>query len=166
MREENKKPAEPMSMQKRTALLRYMAILFAVAFLLVLLSYLIQVCNSQSTITQLNATSASALQNAEHLQETNRTLSEDNKKLGDELSNAQAAILEYQEAVDASRQGALLEGRTQATAEVQAAYDLLLLALNTQDEDVCRQALQELEPRKGKLSEAALKQYEALKKAE
>ena len=78
---EEKEPRSAMSEQKRTALLRYMTILFAVAFLLVLLSYLIQVFNSQSTITQLNATSASALQNAERLQDTNRELTEENQRL-------------------------------------------------------------------------------------
>ena len=91
MNEENKPQSASVNQQKRTALLRYMTVLFAVAFALVLLSYLIQVFNSQSTISQLNATSASALQNAERLQDTNRELTEENKRLNDELDDAMEA---------------------------------------------------------------------------
>ena len=59
----------PISDEKRTALLRYMAILFGVAFLLVLLTFLIQLRDSKQTISELNKSNASALQNAGKLQD-------------------------------------------------------------------------------------------------
>lgn len=75
--------------KKKTALLRYMTILFAVAFLLVLFSMLTQMRNSQSTISQLNQSSSSALQKAELLQEENRTLEEKNADLQQQLDQLQ-----------------------------------------------------------------------------
>ena len=50
-----------------------MAILFAVAFVLVLLSLILQTHSSKSTISELSAASTSALDNAVKLQEQNRT---------------------------------------------------------------------------------------------
>ncbi len=163
MSEEQKKPEIPVSHQKRTALLRYMAVLFAVAFALVLLSYLIQVRNSQTTITQLNATSASALQNAERLQDTNRELTEENKRLNQELDNALMASLEYQEGAEANEKAAWTEGQSDGAAKAQKAYDLLLQAMEAgRDQEALGKALTELEPLKDKLSPEALKKYEAL----
>ena len=70
-------PAQPeaekpqmMAPKSRNALLRYMTILFAVAFLVVTVSLVISMRASQNTITALNQTSASALQNAEQLQDS------------------------------------------------------------------------------------------------
>ena len=60
-------PAQPeaekpqmMTPKSRNALLRYMTILFAVAFLVVTVSLVISMRASQKTITALNQTSASA----------------------------------------------------------------------------------------------------------
>lgn len=167
MSEENKTPDVPVSNQKRTALLRYMTILFAVAFALVLLSYLIQVRNSQTTITQLNATSASALQNAEQLQETNWELTEENERLNAELNNAADAMLEYQESAETARKAAHQEGRIlgaeEGTAQTRTAYDLLMQGLAAEnDKETLQKVLTELEPIKSSLSESALKQYDGL----
>ena len=169
MNEENKQQTAPVNSQKRTALLRYMTVLFAVAFALVLLSYLLQVFNSQSTISQLNATSASALQNAERLQDTNRELTEENKRLNDELDNAMAANLEYQEAVTAAHYTDLAEGWEKGHTETQEAYDLLIQAAMTADETEKARLLKELEGKETYLSDAAkeaLKQLKAPKEAE
>lgn len=152
-----------MSSAKRTALLRYMAILFAVAFLLVLLSYLIQVFNSRDTISQLNATSASALQNAERLQETNRELSQENKKLRDELNDARTATQEYQESVSTAIEIAHQEGALDA----QTVYDLLFEAEDAQavgDYESLKAVLAKLEGHEGVLSQTAKARLEALKK--
>ena len=150
-----------MSAAKRTALLRYMAILFAVAFLLVLLSYLIQVRNSQTTITQLNETSASALQNAETLQATNRELTEENDRLETELEQAQQALEQAQAETETQREAAAQQARD----DVRQAYDLLLSAkraFDQADKAGFDQAITALTPLKAQLSESALAQLEAL----
>ena len=169
MNEENKQQSAPVSDHKRTALLRYMTILFAVAFALVLLSYLIQAFNSQSTINQLNATSASALQNAEHLQDTNRELTEENERLNAALDNANALAMEYYESVRTEREAAEVKGRNAATAETQQVYDLLVKAAMTQDEAEKARLLKELEGRDSYLSDeakAAIKQLKTPKEPE
>ncbi len=160
MNEEKKNT--PVSSEKRTALLRYLAILFAVAFLLVLLSYLIQGFHSQSTIDKLNITSASALQNAERLQEDNRELTQENNDLNDELDNARAAILEYQESAKAESKAAADEARQSAAKAVQKAYDLLLIANNAANKEEMTQALEALKQEKEYLSEQGRKLYEQL----
>ena len=167
MSEEKKIPEVPVSHQKRTALLRYMAILFAVAFALVMLSYLIQVRNSQTTITQLSETSASALQNAEQLQETNYELTQEIERLNEELDNATLAILEYQESAEAARKAAyqegIVEGREEGTTQTRKAYALLAQALEIEDDkEALQKVLEELEPIKSSLSQTALKQYDGL----
>lgn len=169
MNDENKQQTEAVSNHKRTALLRYMTILFAVAFALVLLSYLIQAFNSQSTINQLNATSASALQNAEHLQDTNRELTEENERLNAALDNANALAMEYYESVRTEREAAEVKGRNAATAETQQVYDLLVKAAMTQDEAEKARLLKELEGRDSYLSDeakAAIKQLKTPKEPE
>ncbi len=165
MNEENKQQA-PVSDHKRTALLRYMTILFAVAFALVLLSYLIQVFSSRDTISQLSATSASALQNAERLQETNRELTEENKRLSDELDNSNALAQEYYESIIANRKTAEAEGWQKGAEDTQKAYDLLVKAAVTQDEAEKTRLLKELEGKESYLTDeakAALKQLKAPK---
>ena len=63
---EQPQPPAPLSDARKAALLRYMAILFAVAFLLVLLSLILQTHSSKSTISELSAASTSALENLPH----------------------------------------------------------------------------------------------------
>ena len=66
--------SEKLPKAKRSALVRYMAILFAFAFVLVLLSLVMQYYRSSETISELNASQANALARAEQLQEENRSL--------------------------------------------------------------------------------------------
>lgn len=163
MNEENKPQSAPVNSQKRTALLRYMTVLFAVAFALVLLSYLIQVFSSRDTISQLNATSASALQNAERLQDTNRELTEENKRLNDELDNANAQAQEYYESMIASRKTAEVEGWEKGAADMQQVYDILVKAAVTGDETEKARLLKELEGKESYLSDEAKAALKALK---
>lgn len=163
MNEENKQQSAPVSDHKRTALLRYMTILFAVAFALVLLSYLIQVFSSRDTISQLSATSASALQNAERLQDTNRELTDENERLRGDLDDARASILEYQESVAAGRITAQAEGRESGITAAQRAYDLLLRAALAQDAQEKARLLKELEGQEIYLSDAAAEVLRQLK---
>jgi len=74
MNEENAKPLEE---SKKLSALRYLAILFAVAFVLVLVSMLAQFRNSSAAIHELTQSGISALQNAEVLQQNNRALEEE-----------------------------------------------------------------------------------------
>ena len=64
--------------RKKNALLRYVAIMFAVAFVFVLLSMFGQMRDSKSAISELNQSSSSALQKAEALQEHNQELEKEN----------------------------------------------------------------------------------------
>lgn len=57
-------PAKGITPKKKQALLTYMTILFVVAFLLVLLSFFIQLRDSRATISELNESSMNALKNA------------------------------------------------------------------------------------------------------
>ncbi len=66
---------------KRTALLRYMIIMFAVAFVLVLMSMVLQTRSSNSTISELHQSSTSALTKAKQLQDTNRDLQDQIREL-------------------------------------------------------------------------------------
>lgn len=97
---------------KRTALLRYMAVMFAAAFLLVLLSLILQMRSHNTTISQLNQSSASALAKAEQLQEENR-------KLQEQLSEARRYV------------GLAREEGEEDVANTATAYDALLKVLTT-----------------------------------
>ena len=59
---------KPLSEKRKSALLRYMAVLFCAAFILVLISLILQTHSSKAKISELNAASTSALSNAEALQ--------------------------------------------------------------------------------------------------
>lgn len=89
--------AKPMDEKRKTALLRYLVILFAIAFLLVLISMLCQLRNTQSTVSELAQSSTSAAENIQLLQEKNRNLEaslaaeqEANKNLLDALGESEA----------------------------------------------------------------------------
>ena len=68
---------KPLSEKRKSALLRYMAVLFCAAFILVLVSLILQMHSSEAKISELNAASTSALSNAEALQNENRALQDD-----------------------------------------------------------------------------------------
>lgn len=116
MRKEDKTPETFQSRlpgAKRTALLRYMAVMFAAAFLLVLLSMIFQMRSHNTTISQLNQSSASALAKAEQLQE-------DNRKLQKDLSTARQYVAAARE-----------EGERDVE-DTRTAYDALLQVLGTE----------------------------------
>ncbi len=168
-----------LSTGKRNALLRYMAILFGVAFLLVLLSFLIQMRDSRDTISDLHESNASALQNALQLQEENQALTAANAKLTERISDLEAEA----ESVSASYTGRLedlesqiaqaktrqeeAEAESQATlTNTQAAYDLLVTAQAAsarRDRAALTTALENLAPQLTLLSPAAQIQYNELR---
>ena len=92
---QDKQPA-PLSEARKTALLRYMAVLFAVAFLLVLLSLILQAHSSKATISELTQTSSSALSNVEQLQAQNRDLQDEKQTLTQEKSELEAQAEDLQ----------------------------------------------------------------------
>lgn len=152
MNEENKTNA--MDDRKKTALLRYLAVLFAVAFLLVLFSMLMQMRNSRSTISQLTQTSTSAAENIQQLQENNR--------------NLEAALKAEQEA----NQNLLsaLEKSEHQTELTEQTYEQLLLVQklaaqgNREGNVALSRALDALEEMKDHLDSNGLELYESLMK--
>ena len=168
-------PAEKASLsdKKRAALLRYMAILFGVAFLLVLLSFLIQIRDSRETISDLNQSNASALQNAGKLQEENQALSAAKEELEAQLSEAQAAMAEAEGLEsqvdnltrDNEELTGLLAESQQQVLDTQEAYELLMEAAEADrqdDEEALRNTLSKLAPLEGCLSSDAKSQYDIL----
>ena len=156
MSEENNKPAEnevsqsapeapepaekkPLSDKKKTALLRYMAILFAAAFVLVLVSLVLQMHNSQQTISELNETKSNALTNAEQLQAQNRELQQDKTDLQSQLDDLQKQ-LDDEKAMNEDLQKASDDAEAQLTATqeenqraidyTKEAYDALMVAVS------------------------------------
>lgn len=171
--ESEEKPKPVLSDKRKRALINYMAILFAVAFLLVALSLAIQRRDSQAQISTLGATANSALEKADQLQETNRLLQAQldeaaaaQKSLESELAQTQAQLrttTEAQESLSASNQELLQE---KLSAEHQAnAYRLLVQALSARDsEDLkgLQEALAALEQESQYLDETDLATYQAL----
>lgn len=80
---------------KRTALLRYLIIMFAVAFVLVLMSMVLQVHSSNATVSELHKSSTSAMAKAQQLQDDNRALSDRVAVLEQELAEVSSALEEY-----------------------------------------------------------------------
>lgn len=182
---EEKKPAEQLDAaqteqelaKKRNAFLRYMTIVFAVAFLLVLVSLVLQMHTAKAAMSDLKESNSSALTNAaanaELLQDDNRKLQEQVDALtaelaeADEARSAQAeriAALEKELAEARDADGELSEERL-ARAETIQAYDALLTALRctTREGNVTfSKAIGTVESYKDRLSEAALAVYEGL----
>lgn len=90
-------PGKPLSEKRKAALLRYMTILFSAAFVLVLISLILQMHSSEAKISELNAASTSALSNAEALQAENRSLQDEKIALEQENKELQAKLDELNE---------------------------------------------------------------------
>ena len=161
--------------KKKNAMLRYIGIMFVVAFVFVLVSMLGELRTSEATITELNQSSTSALQKAEQLQDTNRQLETDNayltgriEELEKQLADAELDLAVSQEKADTLKsQLADLETEL-AAAETehenrQMAYDLLVQALSVSAEKQ-PSIVSELDHYKQYLGENALKIYENLSK--
>ena len=123
--------------KRKNAMLRYIGIMFLVAFVFVLVSMLGELRSSEATISALNQTSSSAITKAEQLQDHNRQLEKDNaylegriEELEKNLAQAEADLgdarsdLSEQDKELASLQTELSELLKDLT-ELQAAYDQL-----------------------------------------
>ena len=133
---------------RKSALLRYVAILFAVAFLLVLLSMLGQMRDSKSAISELSQSSSSAIAKAEQLQEDNLELTQDKKFL-------QQQVLQLTEDNEIAKEE--LVSMAEQKDKLLEAYEYLLYAMETGETE-------NLEQFKEILGENGLKAYETLTK--
>lgn len=144
----------PISDEKRTALLRYMAILFGVAFLLVLLTFLIQLRDSKQTISELNKSNASALQNAGKLQDENQALSAANATLEVQVEDLESQVEDLETTKERlektqSQLEQELEEANQKVTDTQTAYVLLgqaKAAASEEDTETLSTVLAQLNP--------------------
>ncbi|MBP3633231.1 MAG: hypothetical protein J6J43_01515 [Oscillospiraceae bacterium] len=109
--------------KKKQSLLRYIAIMFVVAFVLVLISLVGQT----RSIGQLSESSASALQRAQELQDTNRELSVENEDLEDRIRQLEDQLADLENTVS-SLETALTEAQTEQEEQKTAieTYEQLL----------------------------------------
>ena len=157
------KRQQPLSDAKKNALLRYMTVLFAVAFLLVLASLILQKNSSQEQIGALNESNASALTRAEQLQTQNRDLQDEVAQLKKELKDVQSQLDDQTDTLDALRdEYDALEREADA---VQDAYSALITALQCKTHEgnvTYSKAMDTVSRSKQYLSSDALAAYEAL----
>lgn len=166
--------AQPLSEKRKQALLRYMTVLFSAAFVLVLISLILQMHSSEAKISELSAMSTSALSNAEALQAENRSLQEENKTLNqqvsdlqDELTAQQAQLEQVQQAQqDAEKaENEMVKALRTELDRTKEAYEALLEAksCDTREGNVTfSRAMQTLERLKDYLGALALEEYLAL----
>ena len=147
---------------RKSALLRYVAVLFAVAFILVLLSMFSQMRDSKSAISELSQSSTSALQKAEQLQDenqelrqTNVELVQDKKFLQQQVEQITTNIENLETDLEALQEDA--EAAAEEQQKLLEAYEALLLAMETGNTE-------NLEQYKEILGENGLKAYETLTK--
>ena len=113
-----------------------MAVLFAVAFLLVLLSLILQAHSSKATISELTQTSSSALSKVEQLQAQNRDLQDEKQTLTQEKSELEAQVEDLQKQLDETKQADEKEESAEKLklelelAHTKEAYEALLVAKN------------------------------------
>ena len=158
---------KPLSEKRKSALLRYMAVLFCAAFILVLISLILQTHSSKAKISELNAASTSALSNAEALQNENRALQDEKialEKENEELPQKLDETSQAEENTQAAENEMIKSLRTELD-RTKEAYEALLeaKACETREGNVTfSRAMQTLERLKDYLGQTALEEYKAL----
>lgn len=181
-------PSQVISPKRRVALVSYLAMLFAVAFLLVAIVMVLETKRLKTMNQELKdnsqRTSASLTNNINALQAENQVLSETNKNQAKELEQLRAQLAESQREAahkDAQIQGLKLdkesleqekaELETQAEALNQQVQDaiqvseLIYQAVEADDRGrmtELKELLEKIEPLKELLSETELELYENL----
>ena len=181
-------PSQVISPKRRVALVSYLAILFAVAFLLVAIVMVLETKRLKTMNQELKdnsqRTSASLTNNINALQAENQVLSETNKNQAKELDQLRAQLAESQREAahkDAQIQGLELDKKsleqekteleTQAEALNQQIQDaiqvseLIYQAVEADDRGrmtELKELLEQIEPLKELLSETELEIYENL----
>ena len=171
------KPEGTLSEARKSALLRYLAILFAFAFLLVVVSWILQMRTNNATILELNRTSSSALSNAESLQEENRQLQEKNESLQKQLDTLTRENDSLKQDLETLQQGAMIltEKGEEATDQLDAvareleqtklAYEALITAeeCDVREGNVTySRAIETVEQYKTYLGQKALEEYQSM----
>ncbi len=166
-----------LSEKRKTALLRYLAIMLVMAFVLVAISLVLQMHSSQATISELNKNNSSALANAEQLQEQNRQLQDEVRQLSqtiedqrDEIASLEQQLqsLEDEKPRDQQEMDQLREALQDAEARLNdalRAYDALLTALSCETREgnlTYSRAMDTVEENRQYLSDSALALYESL----
>lgn len=168
---EDEDPDSGLSDKKKNALVRYMAILFGVAFLLVLMSFLIQLRDSRETISDLSQANNSALQNAGKLQDDNQRLNQENTALREQVEALEVQLQDAQAATERAESAhrdtlteldglkkSLVE-QTRLTGQLEDAARAWLLG----DRDECDQLLSKLD--REALDDAGQSLYDQLRSA-
>ncbi|MBR6377859.1 MAG: hypothetical protein IKS05_08880 [Oscillospiraceae bacterium] len=181
-------PSQVLSPKRRVAVVSYLAMLFAVAFLLVAIVMVLETKRLKTMNQELKdssqRTSASLTNNINALQAENQVLSETNKNQAKELDQLRAQLAESQREAadkDAKIQGLELdkesleqekaELETQAEALTQQVQDaiqvseLIYQAVEADDHGrmtELKELLEKIEPLKELLSETELELYENL----
>lgn len=137
-KKEESSPAPEVTSPKtrNKALIIYISLLFSVAFLLVLVSLIIQQRNSDKTITQLNQNASSALTHAEQLQNDNRQLQQENMELLQKNANLEDQIDDLNAQIKAEQDAAAVtaEEKAQVEADLAAAKE----AVQTAKDDIAK----------------------------
>ena len=164
----------PLSDRRRNALLRYMAVLFCAAFILVLISLILQMHSSEAKISELNAASTSALSNAEALQTENRTLQDEkialekkNEELQEKIDELTKQLEEAAQAEEDSQtaENEVVKNLRTELDRTKEAYEALLEAKGCDMREgnvTFSRAMQTLERLKDYLGPTALEEYHAL----
>ena len=168
------KTAKPLSEKRKAALLRYMAVLFCAAFILVLISLILQMHSSEAKISELNAASTSALSNAEALQTENRTLQDEkialekkNEELQEKIDELTKQLEEAAQAEEDSQtaENEVVKNLRTELDRTKEAYEALLEAKGCDMREgnvTFSRAMQTLERLKDYLGPTALEEYHAL----
>lgn len=181
-------PSQVLSPKRRVAVVSYLAMLFAVAFLLVAIVMVLETKRLKTMNQELKdssqRTSASLTNNINALQAENQVLSETNKNQAKELDQLRAQLAESQrEAADKDAQIQGLELDKESLEQEKAELETQAEALNQQIQDAIqvseliyqaveaddhgrmtelKELLEKIEPLKELLSETELELYENL----
>ena len=95
--EKNTPVEKPLDDKRKAALLRYLGIMFVVAFVFVLISMIGELRDKQATILELDSSSTSALTKIEQLQDDNRRLETDNAYLTGRIEELEKQLDELEQ---------------------------------------------------------------------
>ena len=95
--EKNTPVEKPLDDKRKAALLRYLGVMFVVAFVFVLISMMGELRDKQATIKELDSSSTSALTKVEQLQDDNRQLIADNAYLTGRIEELEKQLDELEQ---------------------------------------------------------------------
>lgn len=173
------KPEEPLTPKKKRAMLEYMGIMFAVAFLFVAISLFIKMMDMRG---EMEAANTGARENIARLQQDLDTAKEENEALQQSLEAVQSEVSEAKAQIDEANANAAqaekardqlqealdaVNEKMDVLTRENAAADLLLsaqAALEQGDETAFVQHMEALAPYADALSEAGSRLYQELQK--